>query len=190
MFITSSFDPFFNNFNLGFHPFLSDSSIMGVENQKNAFIYVLLLLSFHFFRNQNQLMGRAVLLSIPIFSISFLPGIWGGILLLEFCKICFKKFRINKKDILYSFIVFGYLLLFFTFYKLFGEENKSGLTSVGYNSLLTRLPNDLNNGFNFSAFKVYISNFIYYSIPAIFHYVSNMLKSLWIGFLFFIPLTH
>lgn len=187
LFVTTIFDPSNNNFGFNFYPFLTDSSLMGAENQKNAIVFIMFLLALQFYMKQNYFFFKVVLISIPIFSTSFLPGIWGGILLYEFFKLFYFRFKPKKIDWRSCVFVFFLFFLFFGFYKIFGDPPKKSLLSIMDIPLLQRLPKDFDKGVNFVTVKSFIANFIFYSLPSITGYAFNMLKLLWLGFCFFLP---
>jgi hypothetical protein len=186
LFITTIFFPFKQHFLEGY-PFITNFSIMGF-GPKLLFIYLFLLLGIFLLMSGYKKIGFIVILLIPVFSISFLPGIYGGILLYIFSSYLKSKFVLNLKSLQLGIFIVVIMISYYFFYKI----NTHHLTNDALNnstngSALTRLPDNLNNQYSFQNFKIFAGNFFAYYLPGLFNNLFNHLRSLWIGFLFYIP---
>ncbi len=187
LFITSIFDPFHHQFFFKNYPFISNFSIMGF-GQKLIFVYLFLLLGLHLLMSGNNKIGSSVILMVPIFSVSFLPGIYGGGLLYLFLLFIQNKFVLNKRGLKFVIFIVFLLILYYLFYKFNSNIlTNDALDNSTSGSIVSRLPNDLQNGFSFINLKLFFANLITYYFPALFHHLFYHLKDLWIGFLFFFP---
>ena len=188
MYITSVFIPFSLGSLFNFYPYNPDGSIMGMESQKLIFVYIFLLLGFYFLLNKKEILGYFTLLILPIFNVSFLPGIYGGLILYQILNFIFNKFKMTRSNLFILLSTFFFLISYYCFYNIF-ENKLSKILMDGVNkfSVLQKFPKDLNSGYNYQNFKLFISNLFYYSIPSIFKLLIGSLKQIWVGFLFFTP---
>ena len=156
----------------------SNMSMLGVLGTKMAFIYLYLLLSIVFIKRGESFLGYTILLTIPLFSIGLMPGMWGGMILLTLFEILKQRFTITRQQ-LYVFGFIGFVLLSFAlFYHIFKSSNVDDYTSRYIFS--HGIFKGLKGGISFANCKIVIANFIWYSIPTI---GLNMLKMV----VFFFP---
>jgi hypothetical protein len=157
-------------------PFISISAhtswgIMDAIGQKLAYIYCFVLLSFILLKNNNWFVGLIILMSLPIYSITFLPSIWGGIILFGSFSLFIKAKRKLYLQILLC--TFTLCILYLGFYALFKTDmNKD----IDFKSLFlsgifkgTKAGNIIYNS------KLVLSNFLIYSIPTIIIHISVIL---------------
>ncbi len=183
LFTTCLFDPFINT--IESLKYVSESTIMGVFHPKLGVLFVFILLSFILYKT-NKYVSFLILLSLPVFSISFLPGIYGGVMLFFTIKFLKNRFKLSKKEFLFTLFVIGNLILtvlFFSFFKhsYFSPQHLKF-------SILNRLPKELFESNIQNNLKVIISNFFIYSIPSLCIYVYGVLSYLIMGLVFFLPL--
>ena len=155
---------------------------------KLIFVYLFLLLGVHLLISGHNKIGSSIILMVPIFSVSFLPGVYGGGLLYLFILFFKNKFVINKRGLKFVLFIVFLLLFYYLFYKFNSNIlTNDALDNSTRGSIVTRLPNDLQNGFSFINLKLFFANLITYYFPALFHHLFYHLKDIWIGFLFFSP---
>jgi len=157
-------------------PFISISAhtswgIMDAIGQKLAYIYCFVLLSFILLKNNNWFVGLIILMSLPIYSITFLPSIWGGIILYSSFSLFIKAERkLYLQILLCTFII---CVLYLGFYALFKTDmNKDiDLKSLFLSGIFkgTKAGNFIYNS------KLVLSNFLIFSIPTIIIHISVIL---------------
>ena len=136
--------------------------------QKLAFIYCFILLGFILLKNKQWLIGILILTTIPLFSITFLPSVWGGIL--SFCFISLFIPDIRKISINLILYILTLIFLYLLFYSLFKTDINDGL---GIKNILSHgIFKGTSEGFSYQNLKIVVSNFICYSIPTIFIHLS------------------
>lgn len=183
LFTTCLFDPFLNPINS--LKYVSESTIMGIFSPKLGILFVFILLSFMLYKT-NKYLSFLILLSLPIFSISFLPGVYGGFMLFFTIKFLKNRFKLSKKEWLFMLFVISYLILTLLFFSFF--KPSYFLTEKLKLSILNRFPKELFEPNIQNNLKVIISNFFIYSIPSICSYAYGVLSHLMMGLVFFLPL--
>ena len=149
-------------------------SIVCVQGQKMAFVYIYVLLGFYLIVNKNWFVGCLILMCTIIFSITMLPAIVGGFILFFTCKIIHKKGKITKE----TWLLLGFLFLIVLLIQLFYTVNHSTASSKYTHS--TFVNSHLFKGLssNYSMVlngKIIIGNFIAYTIPRVFMLLKQYL---------------
>ena len=183
LFTTCLFDPFINK--IDSLNYVSESTIMGVFHPKLGVLFVFILLSFILFKT-NKYVSFLILLSLPVFSISFLPGVYGGFMLFFTIKFLKNRCKFSKKEWLFTLFLIGNLILTVLFFSFFKHSCFSS-NHLKF-KILNRLPKELFEPNVQNNLKVIISNFFIYSIPSICIYVYGVLSHLVMGLVFFLPL--
>jgi hypothetical protein len=186
LFTSILFDPLLNNVHS--LNYVSEPSLMGSFQQKLSFNVLFFLFSIYLF-NKNKNTSIVLWLISPIFYVSYIPGIYGGVIL--FCILSvvlnIKSLKENLKYIYLLLIVFSILIIFFKFYNLYGREfselNNPKITEIPLINKLARIYNQWGNNF-----KINVSNLIISQIPSLINYIFGALNNLLVGLLFFTPL--
>ena len=140
--------------------------IVDIIGQKLGFIYCFIILVFIFVTRQQKEVGLLILGIVPIFSITFIPCIWLGIV--TFCvliKLLSKKYLTNKEILLNIAFIVYFIIGYFIFYAI----NKSNYAS---DFAIKRI---LNTGifkhtygeYSISNIKIICSNFLIYTVPTV-----------------------
>jgi len=156
-FITDVTVPF--NFNTS-----NSLSIMAINGQKVACIFCILLLAFITIRKGNWLIGLFILLSSPILSVTFLPGVWGGILL--FCGIQIlwnpkNNYKTYGLIMLSIFVIASLFIAFITNSEI--KPSNPEYTRILNSGIFT----NFDGSITFLNAKRIVANFISYTIPNI-----------------------
>ena len=165
-FITDVTVPF--NFNTS-----NSLSIMAINGQKVACIFCILLLSFITIRKGNWLIGLFILLSSPILSVTFLPGVWGGILL--FCGI---QILCNPKNNYktYGLIMLSIFVIAFLFIAFITNSEIKPSNSEYSRILNSGIFSGFDGSITINNIKRIAANFIFYTIPNIaLHSITRLL---------------
>jgi len=138
--------------------------ILEIAGQKLSFVYCILLLSFILIKNNHWKIGLIILASIPIFSITFLPGIIGGICLFLILFILINKIKNIKQQM---FILCTVLTVFLSIILMYYLNPTVNSTSKEVSNTITLGIFKGIHGNLFLKCKIIISNFIHYAIPTI-----------------------
>jgi hypothetical protein len=190
LFISGIYFDIYNEFEITKYQHQADNSIFSLFSQKFCLIYIYILLSAILFLRNKRDLGLIVLSLVPILSISFAPGIVGGLFLYYLYKVFFKSYKIKiSNDVsLFTSIFIGVFLLFFY------SVNKGDYTSNVLDDAF--LLNDIvNNKLNLSSIKIFIGNnihrlfrpFIFY-VPYAFIIWILILKNQALSFLYLLIL--
>ena len=178
LFIAGLTFPFYGHSDLLPSLWFKNMSMLGILGSKMAFIYLYLLMAIVLLKRGESFLGNSLLLTIPLFSIGLMPGIWGGMLLMQLFDIVKQRFKINRNHV----YVFGFIglavFLYALFYHVFKSSNVDDYTSKYIFS--HGIFKSVHGGITIANIKIVIANFICYSIPTI---GLNMLKML----VFFFP---
>lgn len=178
LFIAGLTFPFYGHSDLLPSLWFKNMSMLGILGSKMAFIYLYLLMTIILLKRGELFLGNTLLLTIPLFSIGLMPGIWGGMLLVQIFDIIKQRFKINRNHVyVFGFVVFA-IVLYALFYHVFKSSNIDDYTSKYIFS--HGIFKSLHGGITIANIKIVIANFICYSIPTI---GLNMLKML----VFFFP---
>ena len=104
---------------LGFHSFPWDGTVMGLCSQKLAFIAVYLLLGIILVLKKQKTDGIIVIAAIPLFSVTFVPGILCGIVLFSLLEIIEAGFRTTRRQGIAIGLAFVFFFVYFLFYRFF-----------------------------------------------------------------------
>jgi hypothetical protein len=132
--------------------------------QKVAFEYIFILLAFILIRNKNEIVGIVILLCIPLFSVTFLPSIYGGLIIYLLNKIVFSKGKMVKQYLLVFVSIFTILILYGMFYSSFKSILSTDFTRT---ITSTGIFNVLKNGISLKNIFIVLMNFVVYAIPTI-----------------------
>ncbi len=187
LFLSIAFLPYLNPGNK--LNYIAETSLMGVFQQKLAMGAICFILVYYYW-NRNRMISMFIFSSIPILYVSFLPSVWGGMILYSCFQIV--RNRKNFKLIKYYLITIIYVVSLFTAFYLFYYFNgkyyfKTNKTSILENPIISRLPKEFFEGDILNNYKLILSNFFYFSIPSIFHFLKGSLSNLLIGAFFYIP---
>jgi hypothetical protein len=177
LFVSELYIPIINS--IASLSFMSEQSMMGNFNHKLGFVFIIILISFLNF-NTNPYISILFLLTIPIFSISFFPAIYGGC----FLYILFNKFIKNKWS-LFLFLIY-YLFSFLLFYYFFKSNNISDNVSILSDNFILKSYKKYFG--NVDSFKIQIINFVYYGVPNLFKFFYGNGRNMFFGTLLFSPL--
>ena len=152
-------------------------SIIGYSGTKFSFSYIFILLATILFSKKNHYIGFIVLTLSPIFSVGMLPGIWGGTILFLFCNYFLKLVELTKKEtqIIISLTVVE-IILFYLFYRFFGESYTNKYASNQIYSIFTQ-----SNGNIFLTLKQFGGNIINYYIKIALFYIPYFVPLLLIN---------
>jgi hypothetical protein len=188
LFVSIFFIPYLNS--IHDLKYVSEPSLMGTFQQKLALTSLISFLAIYLW-NKNRTISFVLWSSLPIFYVSYLPSVWGGLLLLSVFYVFKNKFSFfnSKKYILLIFLILTFIVFFFTFYSFFGGNfSKLNNPNLKDAPILKRLPNELiNNTRDSISLKKVIVEFFVYTIPNTFIYLKGSIGHLIIGTLFFIP---
>ena len=178
LFIAGLTFPFYGHSDLLPCLWFKNMSMLGILGSKMAFIYLYLLMAIILLKRGELFLGNTLLLTIPLFSIGLMPGIWGGMLLVQIFDITKQRFKINRNHVyVFGFVGFA-IVLYALFYHVFKSGNVDDYTSKYIFS--HGIFKSVYGGITIANIKIVIANFICYSIPTI---GLNMLKML----VFFFP---
>ena len=153
-------------------------SIFGINGQKLAFVYCFLLLGFILIKQNELIIGQLILVSIPLFSTIFLPGIWGG--LLVYNSLVYLLFpKKNGRSCLFIIASIVIVLLFYgAFLKVFQSPftHDYAIKKIMSSGIFSQYDGHLS----FQNIKMIGSNFIRYSIP-------NVLLHSFSRFILYVP---
>jgi hypothetical protein len=188
LFVSIFFIPYLNS--IHDLKYVSEPSLMGSFQQKLALTSLISFLAIYLW-NKNRTISIVLWISLPVFYVSYLPSIWGGVLLLSIFYMFKNKFSLvnSRKYIFLFFLVLTFIVFFFTFYHFFGNTfSKLNNPNLSDAPILKRLPNELiNNTSDSISLKKVIVEFFVYTIPNTFIYLKGSIGHLIIGTLFFIP---
>ena len=188
LFVSIFFIPYFNSIND--LKYVSEPSLMGSFQQKLGLTSLVTFLAIYLW-NKNRKVSLVLLASLPVFYISYLPSIWGGIILFTLFEIFRSKFSFRKSKFYFQLfsVIIGLIIFFFMFYYFYGQTFATITNpNLSETPILKRLPNELiNNSSGSKSLKIIILEFIRFSIPNIFIYLKGSIGHLLIGTLFFIP---
>ena len=104
---------------LDIHSFPWDGTIMGLYSQKLAFISLFTLLSIVLFNKKKKSEGIIILLTIPLFSVTFMPGILAGIGLFTLLEIIESRSNIKRNQLYSILLILIFFISYFTFYHIY-----------------------------------------------------------------------
>ena len=174
-------------------PFISVNAhnswgILDIIGQKLAFIYCFILLSFILIKNKQWEIGLILLATIPIFSITFIPSIWFGLLM--FCLIWKIFYFQNAPNKLIAIIFLSVIYLttsYFLFYTFFKSEylNEFAIKKI-FNSGIFK---GFHGVISYSSVKTIFCNFVVYTLPTVFIHIGVRLYLYSVFFILFIKTT-
>ena len=146
----------------------SDNGILSIYGQKHCIIYIYILLSAILFIKHKQEVSLVVLLVVPVFSIVFLPGIIGGVMLYGIYMFWIKGDRSLR--LLYVISSALYIILFtLCFYVFFKPSYPNEISN---NSIfLSRI---INGSLSVLDIKIFIGNVLYRLARPIIFYVPYL----------------
>jgi hypothetical protein len=152
----------------------SNSNIAGFLSFKMAWISIFLLLAFIVWKF-NRTISYVLLTAIPIYSSTFVPSMWGGLLLL-FMLLILKDFNNSIKTHLYCLI--GILLILFSYFLFYHIFSKITLNSF-ITTIISKNPFliVLHSGVTIQNIKITIGNLISLKAP---YPLSNFLFILYL----------
>ena len=144
----------------------SDRSILTLAASKSLIILIFVLLFYQLYKQAYLQPAYAILLAIPVLSFTFLPMIYGGILLFVVLNLITNRFKIKRNDLYLFLAVLLHLLFIMVFYSLFqsGYTNDYAFKQIFKMGIFKGIT---NNAFSFLNGKIILSNFIVFSIPYI-----------------------
>jgi hypothetical protein len=188
LFVSIFFIPYLNLIND--LKYVSEPSLMGSFQQKLGLTSLVSFLAIYLW-SKNRKVSLVLLASLPVFYISYLPSVWGGIILFTLFEIFRSKFSFRKSKFYFQLflVIIGLIIFFFMFYHFYGQTFATITNpNLSETPILKRLPNELiNNSSGSKSLKIIILEFIRFSIPNIFIYLKGSIGHLLIGTLFFIP---
>jgi len=144
---------------------IADISLMGLFGTKYTFVYPFLLLGFMLLFQNKQILSFFILSAIPIFSVSFLPPIWGGLICYALFSFLFLK-QIDKRTILITIgIILLNLILFLFFYNRFKSTFSN---DFAINFIIDRYYK--NGHFIFLNIKAFVGNTLFYVLKIVIIY--------------------
>ena len=183
LFVSVIFIPGLNEFK-----FISETCLMGVFQQKLALVFLFFLFGIYFF-HRDRIISILFFFFCPIFYVSYIPGIFGGIGVYLISITLYKFIKTSKvdyKNIYVLLLIFLLCILYVLFYKLFGSEILTKLSSpfdqipivkrlyrMKFNSELSITSN--------------IIDLLLLRVPDILKYLYFSLQNLIIGSLFLLP---
>lgn len=138
--------------------------IMELSGQKMSFIYIFILLAFILFDKNFWRIGILLLIALSVFSVTFMPGVLGGLLIyLPFIYI-FDKSKKWKEYFFFILAIVITVVSFISFYSIF----KSHISENYINQILiSGIFKGTEHLTLFAKCKIIISNFVVYTIPTI-----------------------
>jgi hypothetical protein len=183
LFVSVIFIPGLNEFK-----FISETCLMGVFQQKLALVFLFFLFGIYFF-NRDRIISIIFFLFCPIFYVSYIPGIFGGIGVYLISITLYKFIKTSKvdyKNIYVLLLIFLLCILYVLFYKLFGSEILTKLSSpfdqipIVKRLYLMKFNSELSITTN-------IIDLLLLRVPDILKYLYFSLQNLIIGSLFLLP---
>jgi len=160
LFVTGLSFPFFNN---NYQSLIfSNAHILGYSSLKLTWIFIFVLLAVIIFHKDN-VVSFIIFSSIPFFSSSFLPAIWGGMLLFLLMKFFILFPKIDRKYFLLFIYVSLLLCIYTIFYHFFSDNsiNTFLINVVNKNPFMQFL----HKGINMHTIKIFIGNFCSFTPP-------------------------
>ena len=145
--------------------------IVNYFGQKMSFIYVFFLLSMFLFKEDKWLVGYIIIAIIPVFSITLLPSIYGGLLIFLLFKLIITRFKYFKESlILFSFIFCNIFLIGLFYYTNSSSLNSSHGSLIAHSNVFK----GVSGSFSFYNCKIVIANILYYTIPNSLKFLTNV----------------
>ena len=158
-------------------------AITDVLGQKLAFTYIFLLFAIYNITKNNINIGLLIMSIIPIFSVGYLPGIWGGLTLFGIYLFFFNP-RKNIKRIAIGGLIQLYLIVsYLIFYRINTSTSINSVQSVAFSEGIFK---GFNGEITYLNLKIIFANFVMYSIPTSFIHLINRL----ISYLIFVPILY
>jgi len=138
--------------------------IMELIGQKLSFIYIFILLAFILFDKNLWRIGILLLIAISVFSVTFIPGIFGGLLIYLTFIYIFDDSKSWNEYFLFILAIAVTAVSFIIFYSIFKSHISENYINQFFSSGIFKGTEHLTL---FSKLKIIVSNFIIYAIPTI-----------------------
>lgn len=165
LFVGGIYFSVYNNFELTNYLNNSDNSILSLFSQKLSLIYVLVLLAFVLYNKGEKFLSYIVFIIIPVFSISFLPAIYGGLLLMNVFDLIKNKFNVTKEIGINTLLIVSSITFFTLFYLIF--KSNFSVEKVTSEFFLQKV---IHGNIVITDLKVFIGNNIYRLLRAFIYY--------------------
>ncbi len=156
LFVGSIYFNFFADYEITKYHSATVLNIVSLFYQKLSLVYVFGFVAIILFINGERLMSYLVFLILPILSISFLPGVFGGIVIINILAILQKRGKFEKNNISPILMVALSFVYFIVFYSIFKSESSVAKVSSDY--FLLKL---INQTATITDIKIFIGNNVY-----------------------------